>query len=522
MDGGKLSEIYEQAGYSANGPGWTDDNKAAASKKVLERPHVQAYIEEMQKALKNKTLWTREKALRKLIKITDNTEDNVMFSGTAVNAIKEANKMCGFDKPEEVASNTESKPYLIPAKDIAKSFVDVNRDIDNRKYLEYWFNGGRGSTKSTFISEKIVELLKNNPKMCAIAIRRVGNTLKDSVYSQIEWAIDLAGLTAEFKNIKSPMEITLKETGQKIYFRGLDDAGKLKSIKPPPGMYLGIEWYEEADQVQGIETMRKIDQSIIRGGEDFVKFVSYNTPISKLHWINQEALKPKSNRLIHHSNYLDVPKDWLGQIFFDEAQYLKETNITAYQHEYMGEAVGTGLNVFENIELRTITDEEISHFDTIYMGIDWGWFPDPFHWGKMYYNHNQRKLYIFDEYRTNKTKNADAWAYLVNEKGVTTSDLIICDSAEPKSIGDFRSYGAMARAAEKGPNSVHEGIKWLQSLNAIIIDCNRCPFTAEEFSLYEYEKTPEGEPITAYPDENNHSIDMVRYALERVWKKRGN
>ncbi len=219
----------------------------------------------------------------------------------------------------------------IPARDIASSFSDINRSIDNREYREYYLEGGRGSTTSSFISEKLIEILENNPRMCAVVLRKVKDTLKDSVYSQLEWAIDTlsetyTGLKDRWRLTKSPLEMTNTVTGQKIYFRGADDYGKIKSLKPPKGMYIGITWYEEFDQFAGMEEVRKINQSLIRGGDDFVQFYSYNTPASSMHFVNVEKIIPKDSRLVHLSDYRTVPKEWLGQAFRDEAEYLLSIN----------------------------------------------------------------------------------------------------------------------------------------------------------------------------------------------------
>lgn len=414
----------------------------------------------------------------------------------------------------------------IPARDIAKSFVDINRSIDNREYREYYLEGGRGSTKSSFISEKIIEILENNPRMCAVVLRKVKDTLKDSVYSQLEWAIDTlsetyVGLKDRWKLTKSPLEMTNVITGQKIYFRGADDYGKIKSLKPPKGMYIGITWYEEYDQFAGMEEVRKINQSLIRGGDDFVQFYSYNTPASSMHFVNVEKIIPKDSRLVHLSDYRDVPKEWLGQAFRDEAEYLLSVNERLYQNEYLGLMTGTGGLVFENVELREITDKEIENYDYIYQGIDFGWFPDPLAWTKMCYNPSNRTLYIFDEYVVNKMSNADVWSNLKEKKGVVENDLIIADSAEPKSIGDFRGYGSSMRGAEKGPESVKYSMKWLSALTKIIIDPKRCPVSAQEFSTYEYDQDKDGNYISGYVDANNHCIDSVRYALNNIWKRRG-
>ena len=273
---------------------------------------------------------------------------------------------------KEKKEKAEENFIVIPAKDICSSFVDINRSIDDREYREFYLEGGRGSTKSSFISEKIIELLENNPKMCCVVLRKVKDTLKDSVFSQLEWAVDTLGETypsvkTDYKFTKSPLEITKISTGQKIYFRGADDYGKIKSLKTPKDMYVGITWYEEFDQFAGMNEVRKINQSLIRGGEDFIQFYSYNTPASSLHFVNVEKIIPKESRLVHLSDYRTVPKKWLGQAFEDEAEYLKEVNEKLYRNEYLGEMTGVGGNVFENVELREITDDEIANFDYTYL-----------------------------------------------------------------------------------------------------------------------------------------------------------
>lgn len=441
--------------------------------------------------------------------------------------LKIKNREIDFKIKELESQNQYEKPIVfIPAKDMAKSFVDINRDIDDRKYLEYWLKGGRGSTKSSFVSEKFIELIENNPKMCGIAMRKVGNTLKDSVFSQLQWAIGqleetYPGISKDYKITKSPLEITKKSTGQTIYFRGADDPMKIKSIKPPKDMYIGVIWYEEFDQFDGMNAIRKIDQSVMRGGDDYVIFRTYNTPASSQHFVNKESKMPKPNRKVHLSDYRDVPVDWLGQPFFDEADYLKQVSPSIYDNEYLGVETGDGTNVFNNIELREITDEEISHFDNLYHGIDWGYYPDPFAYNDMYYDKTHRTLYIYFELEEHKKGNLDLQDIML-KAGVSKENLITADSNEMKSIGDFKMWGWMMKAAEKGPGSVEYGFKWLQSLVKIVIDPMRCPRTADEFCNYEYDKDKDGNLITGYPDgQEDHHIAATRYAMERVWKKKG-
>ena len=428
----------------------------------------------------------------------------------------------------DVNKKDENQKKYIPAKNVAKSFVDLNRKIDAHTsgILEVWEEGGRGSLKSSYTSEKVIELLENNPKMCAIVIRQYKNTLKDSVHSQLQWAIDelavaYPSIREDYEFPVSKLDATKKSTGQRIFFRGADEPGKIKSIKPPPGMYIGIIWYEEFDQLKGgMSAVRKINQSLTRGANLFYIFHTYNTPKSRRHFVNIEKRIPKVNRIVHLSDYRAVPVEWIGQAFVDEAEYMKSINEKIYENEYLGLETGDGGNVFENVEIRDITDEEISHFDRLYKGIDWGWYPDPFAYNNMHFDMARRTLYVFDEAHCNKKSNRET-ADMLLEKGVTFEDRITADSAENKSVGDYKTYGFLIRGAKKGPGSVEYSMKWLQSLAKIVIDNRRCPHTAEEFLTYEYERNKDDEIITGYPDKDNHHIDAIRYALEEIWSRRG-
>lgn len=407
----------------------------------------------------------------------------------------------------------------IPASLVAPTFSSVLFDIEEHEHSEYIFPGGRGSTKSSFCGLNVIDLIMKHEDMHACVLRAVANTLKDSVYSQILWAISALGLDDEFACTKSPLEVTRISTGQKIYFRGADDPNKIKSIKPPFG-YIGVVWFEELDQFGGEEAVRKIEQSVIRGGERAYKFKSFNPPKSAQNWANKYIKIPRADRLVTESTYLTVPKKWLGKPFLDDAEFLKETNPTAYENEYMGVANGTGGNIFDNVQIQEITDEEIKTFDNVLNGVDWGWYPDLYAFVRVQYVASQHSLYVWQEYTCNKTKNIDTAKHL-SELGITANDLIICDNSENKSVEDYRAYGLLARSAEKGPHSREYSYKWLQSLRAIIIDNKRCPVAAREFFDKEYDRDKEGNVISGYPDGNDHMIDAVRYATERIWRRRG-
>jgi len=425
-----------------------------------------------------------------------------------------------LEKERSEPSGTEKIQYSgIPASLIAPSFSAVLFDIAECGHSEYVFPGGRGSAKSSFIGLNVVDLIMKNEDMHACILRAVANTLKDSVYSQILWSISALGLEGEFAYTRSPLEITRISTGQKIYFRGADDPNKIKSVKPPFG-YIGILWFEELDQFRGEEAVRKIEQSVIRGGDTAYRFKSFNPPKSAQNWANKYIKIPREDRLVTESTYLTVPKKWLGKPFLDDAEFLKETNPVAYENEYMGIANGSGGAVFDNVEIREITDGEISQFDNVLGGVDWGWYPDLYAFARVHYAAAQHTLYIWQEYTCNKQSNRQTADKLV-QLGITGNDIITCDSAEIKSVGDYRAYGLLARAAEKGPGSREYSYKWLQSLAKIVIDNKRCPVAAEEFLNCEYDRDREGNVISGYPDGDDHVIDAVRYATERIWKRRG-
>lgn len=400
---------------------------------------------------------------------------------------------------------------------IGSAFYDLAHDVFQHGHTHYDLSGGRGSLKSSCVSLLVPILLVQHPDCHACVFRKVGNTIRDSVFQQYIWAIDKLGMAEHWESKTSPTELIYKQTGQRILFRGADDPMKLKSIKAPFG-YIAITHFEEKDQFAGRKEIRNILQSTMRGGETFWNFESYNPPISKDNWANIDSAEDRPDRLCHKSTYLEAPAGWLGEQFFLEAEHLKETNYRAYQHEYLGLAVGTGGNVFENIEERPITDEEISHFDKIYQGVDWGWFPDPFAFVRLHYDAARETICFIDEHYVNMETNETTGKWILDHgynDAYTT-----CDSAENKSVTDFRSMGIKAKSAIKGPGSVDYGMKWLQK-RKIVIDKRRTPNVYEEFTHYEYEKDKNENWISGYQDANNHTIDATRYALERVFGKYG-
>lgn len=406
--------------------------------------------------------------------------------------------------------------FASPFEHVSDSFMGFIRDVRSHRYTHYWTKGGRGSTKSSAISLAIVDGLIRNPDTHAVVMREVFATIKDSAYAQIQWAIEELGQTHNFTFKKNPLEITHNPTGQKILFRGLDKPQKLKSIKIPFG-YIAWIWYEEASEIRkGMETIRNVNQSLMRGGNKYWAFYSYNPPKSKNNWINV-AVDEQMGRdgvMVHASDYRTVPPDWLGPQFILEAEALKEVNPKAYEHEYLGAATGTGGDVFDNVTVERISDETVSALEMSRRGIDFGFKPDPFVFIQTGYNRLYDTLYIYDEiYQAGLHDDEAAAAVLA--RGIT-SEIIYADSEDPKGISNLQREGLSGvRGCSKPPKSREHGYRYLQRWQKIVIDPARCPNAMREFVGCEFERDKDGNFLSVIPKKNDHTIDAARYAHEQ-------
>jgi len=395
---------------------------------------------------------------------------------------------------------------------IAPSFHDLHKNLKVEDLEEVWCKGGRGSTKSSFISIEIFLALIKDPTAHAFISRRYDNELRDSVFGQMQWAADRLKISHLWRFMTSPMQAVNVKTGQKILFRGIDNPLKAKSINLGTG-YIKIFWAEEVDQYGSMEELRSILQSIFRGeGQKKTAFFSFNPPKSARSWVNQEVKIPKPGRIVHTSDYRSVPEEWLGKRFIADALHLQTVNENAFNHEYLGEEVGTGLEVFNNVTIRPITGEEKVSFGQISQGLDFGYAVDPLSFGRMYYDSSRRRLWVFDEISGIGIGNRQlAEKMTIDMKRTET----IADSAEPKSIDELRNdHGLKIRACIKGPGSIDHGIKWLVDLEEIIVDPITCPLASKEFVNYALETNRSGEVISKYPDKNNHFLDCARYGLQ--------
>lgn len=401
-------------------------------------------------------------------------------------------------------------------------FIKVWRKVKKGKFLKHVLKGGRGSAKSTHIAMFIILLMQMLP-ITFLCVRKVGNTLAESVFEQLKEAIEMLGVQQYWKVNKSPLKLTYIPRGNTIIFRGADDPAKIKSIKVSKFPLAGL-WIEELAEFKNEDEVSTIEKSVLRGelppGLRYIFFYSYNPPKRKQNWVNDkyESAIIAMNTFINHSTYLENP--FVSRDFIDEAEELKKAKPLKYRWEMLGEAIGSGVVPFDNLTFRTISDEEIARFDNFRDGLDWGYANDPLAYVKWHYDKKKRTIYAVDEVYGVKISNREI-ANELKKRGYD-KDGLIADSAEPKSVDEIKNdYGVKAKGAKKGPGSVEHGEKWLDDLDEIVIDPKRTPNIYREFKNIDYKIDAQGKPMSKLQEDDNHTIDATRYAFEDDMKHKG-
>ena len=404
---------------------------------------------------------------------------------------------------------------------INKNFYEFWKTINSDKYLFHVLKGGRASAKSTHIAIWLVLALMKYPVTC-LCIRKVGNTLAESVFEQLKEAIEILNVGHVWKVQKSPLQLIYIPRGNKFIFRGADDPAKIKSIKMSK-YPIAFVWFEELAEFKTEEEVSTIVNSVLRAelppGLSYKVIYSYNPPKRKQSWVNKkfETQFISNNTYIHHSTYLDNPH--ISKAFIEEAEEVKKKNEFKYRWEYLGEPIGSGVVPFSNLEFRTITDEEIASFDNIRQGNDFGYATDPMAFVRLHYDKKKRIIYFIDEIYGVKMSIREL-AEKIKAKGYNDTH-ITCDSAEPRSIAELREHGIKALKAKKGPGSIEFGENWLDDLEAIVIDVKRTPNIAKEYENIDYQTDKDGNIRPKLEDKDNHSIDATRYSLELDMKTHG-
>ncbi len=512
---------------------------------LMRNGKIRARIEEAREAAQKKAQWSLDKAVKRVQVLNDRAYENIKNHGVLekdpshkalIDSTKMLNHLTGVEKQlNQADTDPDSEHPLAPPFDlsanISPTFCSVSRAIDRAEIDRVVLKGGRGSSKSSYAYQKALDVFLRRPKTQWICGRRYANTLRRSCFANVLWAIGIRNMTVgkpgdgcDFDKTVSPMEITYNRTGQKIIFAGLDEPEKLKSITfQDPKAKIEILLLEEYNQLNSAEDARNVRQSVFRSDYS-LEFDIFNPDPDEEQWANVEANIEEPGKLVHHSTYLDVPREFIGSKFIEQAEALKTINPKAYENEYMGKVTGLEGKVFENVVDYTITDEMIEEFTWIRNGIDWGFSVDPWVFLRIAYDSKRRILYIFDEvFATGLTdpqtvKKAKEALSTTDDDGHTVfrpyalNNIIYADSAEPKSIASYQQLGMNIHPVKKGSGSIKMGVKWLQDRAEIRIDKKRCPLAYQEFTRYTYEIDKDKKITGGLPDRDNHTIDAARYA----------
>lgn len=407
------------------------------------------------------------------------------------------------------------------ADKIAPTFHDIHRRIKQsdktRESLEIWLKGGRGSCKSSTAAIEVILGVMKDPEANGIAFRKIGDTVRTSILQTLLWAVNKLEVHEYWRHTKSPAELIYIPTGQKILCKGLDDPLKMKSIKLEKG-YFKFLWFEEAAEYNGIEEIRNVEQSVLRGGDAFVEFLTYNPPNDPAAWVNKESTVEKQGRVVHTSSYLDISPEWLGDKFVRDAEWLREADPVKYAHEYLGEAVGRAEQIVFHGKYR------VKEFDTpppkdcyenrYFYGLDFGFANDPNALVRAFIKQEGEKLNLYVDREVGGVGiELDDMPAMMDAVPEVRRWKVKADCARPETIAFLAKRGYNIEAAAKWQGSVEDGIEYLKSFGTIFVH-PRCVQLADEMSKYSYKvdrHTKEILPVVV--DKWNNYIDALRYAL---------
>lgn len=375
--------------------------------------------------------------------------------------------------------------------------------------------GSRASKKSTTAAMKMIYNIMNYPDSNGLVVRKVFRTLKDSCFAQLRWAIRRLEVDKYWQVTHSPMELTYKPTGQKIYFRGLDDPLKVASITVDHG-YLCFMWLEEAYEVLNEADFDVLDESI-RGAVPAPLFkqimVTFN-PWNERHWLKKRFFD------VQDADILAMTTNYMCNEFLDDAdkrmfESMKERNPRRYQVAGLGNwGIVDGL-VFENWREEAFSMGNVLKIKGIQpvFGLDYGYVNDPSALFCGMADVAKKRLYVFDEIYEKGLSNEEL-AKRIEEAGYA-KEIITADAAEPKSNDRLRTLGiSRIRSAVKGPDSRVSGIDYLQDWEIIIHP--RCVNFITEISNYQFDKDKFGKTLNKPIDDFDHLMDAMRYGMERL------
>lgn len=376
--------------------------------------------------------------------------------------------------------------------------------------------GGRGSKKSKSTALDYIYKMLKYPWANLLVVRRFSNTNKQSTYTDLKWAANRMKVSHLFKFNESLPEITVKETGQKILFRGLDDPLKITSITVDNGLLAWL-WLEEAYQVENEDKFDTLVESI-RGSVDDKNFfkqitVTFN-PWSERHWLKSAFFDEETrfnDVFADTTTYRD--NEWLDQQDIDRYEDLWRTNPRRAAVVANGDwGVAEGL-VFENYTVRDFDImATIKRVGETAAGLDFGFTHDPTTFPRLAVDLDNKELWIYAEHYEHAMTTDDIFNMIVEAE--MQNALITADSAEQRLIAELKAKGVnRITPSVKGAGSINAGIDFMKQFKIYIHPS--CVKTIEEFDTYIYKQDKDGKWLNEPIDDNNHIIDAIRYALER-------
>ena len=394
-------------------------------------------------------------------------------------------------------------------------------DIVGKGYGSFWrykgryrvVKGSRASKKSKTTALWFVTNMMKYPEANTLVVRKTFRTLKDSCFTELKWAVHRLKVDDWWDFKESPLEATYKPTGQKIYFRGLDDPLKVTSITVDVGV-LCWAWLEEAYEVMKEDDFNILDESI-RGEVPeglFKQWTITFNPWNEHHWLKKRFFdNPDDNTLALTTNYMC--NEWLDAADIKVFEDMKKRNPRRYAVAGLGGwGIVDGL-VYENWKEEAFDIDEIRSRPGIIsaFGLDFGYTNDPSTLFCGLLDQNAKQLFVFDEMYEKGLSNKRI-AETIQAMGYG-KERITADSAEPKSIDELRSLGLRVKGAAKGKDSIKNGIQWLQDLEIIIHP--KCVNFITEISNYTWDQDKFGTKLNVPIDDFNHLMDAMRYALEK-------
>lgn len=394
-------------------------------------------------------------------------------------------------------------------------------DIVGKGYKEYWnckkryrvCKGSRASKKSKTTALWYIYNIMKYKNANLLVVRKTYRTLKDSCYTELKWAIHRLGVDAFFSCTQSPLEITYIPTGQKIYFRGLDDPLKVTSITVDVGSLCWL-WIEEAYEINSEADFDMLNESIrgeVQNGLFKQVTLTFN-PWNDRHWLKRKFFdNPDKDTLAMTTNY--TCNEWLDESDLQVFETMKEKNPRRYQVAGLGNwGIVDGL-VYENWKEQEFNVEDVrSAATTSVFGLDFGYTNDPSALFCGILDLKAKKLWVFDEMYEKALSNKDIYNNITKMGFV--KEQIIADCAEPKSIDELKYYGLRRiQGAKKGKDSINNGIQWIQELEIIIHP--RCVNFLTEIGNYQWDEDKFGNKVNKPIDCFNHLMDAMRYALEK-------